>query len=259
MTCRLTFSRYAAKRPLARKRSRKALLCRKGMKRGTMPPAIITLLAPWISAVSPTTLPSTAQKRASVRRALRSWPSRAASTIAAGSRRTVALSPSGLGPVPGSRRAASMCERPTPQSRRSLLVRPKRWFIQRWILCSSSPIGAKLTWPPSVSTTCQPRAASPTSIATPRPVPGPSTLTGPRCGRAGSPCRQTTSSGDSAGTDHATAPKSLITSKRSKPSMPCSSLRENAQARLVRRMASPSTGQATAMAACAGFCPTSAR
>ena len=67
----------------------------------------------------------------------------------------------------------------------------------------------KLTWPPSVSTACQPCSCAPTISATPRPVPGPSTLIGPRSGGAGSPCRVTRCSRCSAGIAHATAPKSL--------------------------------------------------
>ena len=226
-----------------------------------MPPAIITVRAPWISAASPATLPSTAQNRASARRAATSCPASAAATISAGSRSVISRNAKGrpadaATPPPST---ASICDRPLPHSMRSFDARPKCALSQCAIACSSSPSGAKLTWPPSVSTTCQPRSCDPSNCATPKPVPGPSTLTGPRNGASCSPCRAMKSRGCSAGTAHATAPKSLSSSSSSSPSACCNSRRPNDQARLVRRISSASTGEATAIAARRDCTPTAAR
>ena len=156
------FQQGRAMRPLARKRSRNALLRRNGMKRGTMPPAITTVRAPWIRAQSPATLPSTEQKRASVRRAAWSWPSSAAATISAGSRSAGAAARCRRG------RAAIGCTALTAKDRvdfRQALAAQQAFgrgaTVMRGQPCarcarSSSPIGAKVTWPPSVSTACQP-------------------------------------------------------------------------------------------------------
>ena len=130
--------------------------------------------------------------------------------------------------LPPDASAASMCDKPVPLSSRSFETRSNLALSQLAICFSSSPSGAKLTWPPSVSTTFQPRAALPVSSATPRPVPVPSTVTGPLNGASCAPCKVTTSAGSSAGTAQATAPKSFSTSSESRPRLFCNSARLNA-------------------------------
>ena len=226
------------------------------MKRGMMPPAITTLRAPWIKAQSPATLPNTAQNRANACRAGMSWPSSAVCTTSAGSR---SGGISRLVSAPALRSTASISDKPLPHNRRSVEVRPCCAVSHAEMARSSSPSGAKPTCPPSVSTTCQPHCGEPTSSATPSPVPGPSTLMGPCNGVSKWPCRVTRSSACRAGMAHATAPKSLSMRSSENPSVACSSRRENDHARLVRRISSLPTGQATASAARLGCADTPAK
>ena len=90
------------------------------------------------------------------------------------------------------RSTASISDRPVPHSRRSVEVRPWCAVSQRGdrsflVADRREPRRGRLRFRP----TCQPCTCEPTSSATPRPVPGPSTLTGPRSAAAGSPCKVT--------------------------------------------------------------------
>ena len=110
---------------------------------------------------------------------------------------------------------------------------------------STASVGAKSTWPPSVSSTVQSPSRA-TTIATPSPVPGPTMVvtpvrgSGPAGPHNGSKCGS-----PSIATACAIAPKSLTMTDWSMPSAPRLS-RSIDQALLVNRMSPPSTGPAKA-------------